>query len=232
MGASSQHPNGSPEKILDEFRKTIQDGHPWPEALMDAMASWPAGEEVIQRKRYHYFIAGEAFDWMLLSERIFQSVEELVPAQEREAFIANGTFPAGFDEGRLKERLGVEKHRGYLNYFYGVTVEHALQLSVEEHTHKRLISNGVRYRVDLADEAFKTIYGGSVIEMLDKFRTDTRTPRRKKVAMEESKAFTYWLFKYRVKKSDPARLASDTKRGLDQLRKMRAASLARQQIRS
>lgn len=230
MNASRQHPIGSQEEILDEFRKTIQGGHPWPEALMDAMASWPAAEEVHQRKRYNYFIAGEAFDWMMLSERILQSVEGLVPIQEQEALITSGMFPAGFDEGRLKERLGVEKHRGYLNYFYGVIVEHALQLSVEVHTHKRLISNGVRYRVDLADEAFKTIYGGSVKEMLDKFRTDTRTPRRKKVAMHESKEFTYWLFKYRVKNADPARLASDTKRGLDQLQKMRAARSARQQV--
>ncbi|MBM3848026.1 MAG: hypothetical protein FJ405_17285 [Verrucomicrobia bacterium] len=64
-------------------------------------------------------------------------------------------------------------------------------------------------------------------EMLEMFREDTHTPRRKKVALRESKEFTYWLFKYRVKKADPARLASDTKRGLDQLQKMRGAQSAR-----
>jgi hypothetical protein len=47
------------------------------------------------------------------------------------------------------------------------------------------------------------------------------------MALRESKEFTYWLFKYRVKHSEPARMASDTKKGLDQLQKMRAAAKGR-----
>ncbi|MDA1188924.1 MAG: hypothetical protein O2854_04515 [Chloroflexi bacterium] len=223
MDANGSKPADTHQEVLDEFRKAVEGGQLWPEALMDAMSAWPLAEEVYRRKRYNYFIAGQAFDWLLLAERILHATNGLVPAEEQEALVLYGTFPPDFDEGRLKERLGVEKHSGYLNYFYGVTVEEALQLAVEEHANKRFISNGIRYRIDLTDEAFKTIYGGPVEEMLEKFREATHTPRRQKIALRESKEFTYWLFKYRVKKADPARLASDTKRGLDQLQKMRDA---------
>ena len=37
------------------------------------------------------------------------------------------------------------------------------------------------------------------------------------------KEFTYWLFKYRVLRNDPARVASDTRRGIERLE-----SIARQ----
>jgi hypothetical protein len=34
--------------------------------------------------------------------------------------------------------------------------------------------------------------------------------------------FTYWLFKHRVNNSDPARVASDTRKGLAMLSRLRA----------
>ena len=46
--------------------------------------------------------------------------------------------------------------------------------------------------------------------------------------LKESKEFTYWLFKYRLSKSDKARIASDTRKGLQQLELMRAATRARE----
>jgi hypothetical protein len=44
------------------------------------------------------------------------------------------------------------------------------------------------------------------------------------MSMSESKEFTYWLFKYRVARSDKARIASDTRKGLDQLARMQRAA--------
>jgi hypothetical protein len=37
----------------------------------------------------------------------------------------------------------------------------------------------------------------------------------------EEDAFTYWLFKRRVSRADPARVASDTRKGLRQLERIR-----------
>ena len=44
--------------------------------------------------------------------------------------------------------------------------------------------------------------------------------------MAESREFNYWLFKYRVKNCDKARIASDTRKGLDQLERMRGVRTA------
>jgi hypothetical protein len=40
--------------------------------------------------------------------------------------------------------------------------------------------------------------------------------------LTEHKELTYWLFKYRVRNSDKARVASDTRKGLAQLQRMAA----------
>ena len=45
----------------------------------------------------------------------------------------------------------------------------------------------------------------------------------------ELKAFTYWLFKYRMNQSDPARVASDTRKALVQLSELEAAARRRAQ---
>ena len=41
--------------------------------------------------------------------------------------------------------------------------------------------------------------------------------------MEQSTEFNYWLFKYRMKTSDKAKVASDTRKGLKQLHEMMAS---------
>lgn len=225
--ATGQGDKSPQQKVLAGFRTALEKGQPWPEALLDAMGVWPVAEEVYRKRRRRYFIAGEAFDWVLLAERLLEAADGLVPKREREDLILRGRFPKDFDEDALRDRLGFEKYRGYLNFYYGVTVEEALQLAAEEQAHKRHISNGVRYKMDVTDEAFRAIYDGPLEEMLAKFREDVGLPKRRAMALRESKEFTYWLFKYRVKNSEPARIASDTKKGLDQLQKMRAATKGR-----
>ena len=41
--------------------------------------------------------------------------------------------------------------------------------------------------------------------------------------LTELKEFTYWLFKRRIKIWDPARVASDTRKGLEKLQSLRGA---------
>jgi len=50
--------------------------------------------------------------------------------------------------------------------------------------------------------------------LLDSFRKEKRYPKRKSITLSELKEFTYWLFKYRLKKCDKSRVASDTKKAL------------------
>ena len=110
-------------------------------------------------------------------------------------------------------------------------MEEALQLAAELEVLKRYASNGVRYMDDCSEEAFRKIYGASKIELLAAFRRERDTPADSTMDLRESKEFTYWLFKYRLSKSDKSKIASDTRKGLQQLEMMKAASRARESSR-
>ena len=88
-----------------------------------------------------------------------------------------GRFPESFDESQFKDLLGADKYRGYLNYFYGVMVEEALQLAVEAEVHKRHLSNGNQYQRDFMDEAYFGIYGAPMSTLLKLFREAKEYPR-------------------------------------------------------
>ena len=187
------------------------------------MAFWTAPEEVRRKRRYTYFIAGEAFDWLLLAERLLDETRKAVPQDELDALLFEGKFPDRFDTERIPELLGGDKYRGFLNYHYGVTVEEALQLACELELRKRDTSNGVRYRGAYSEKAFPLIYRKSREELLRMFRETEDLDPEAISSMAEHRAFTYWLFKYRWANSDKARIASDTTKGLRQLERMENA---------
>ena len=208
---------------IKHLKSALSGGKDWPEALLEAMALWTVPEERRRKRKYSYFIAGEAFDWLLLAERLLDETRGVVPQEELETFLFEGKFPDRFDTERVQELLGVDKYRGYLNFYYGVTVEEALQLACELELRKRDASNGVRYRTAYSEQAFPLIYRKSREELLCMFReTETVDPEAIS-SMAEHRAFTYWLFKYRWANSDKARIASDTTKGLRQLERMENA---------
>ena len=214
---------GGGTAAIDHLRRAKTDGRDWPASLLEAMALWTAAQETYRRRVNTYLICGEAFDWLLLAERLIDAVAGLVPDDEKEDLLFSGRFPASFDVSQLKGLLGVDKYRGYLNYYYGVTVEEALQLATELELQKRDASNGVRYRDDSSEEAFSRVYGAPKSELLSRFREETGSAKRRSIGVSESKEFTYWLFKYRLQVSDKPKIASDTKKGIDQLRRMSEA---------
>ena len=211
------------DTAVEGLRRALEDGRDWPTALLEAIAVWAAPEEEYQGRGFVYLIGGEAFDWLLLAERLLLDVADMVSAEEREDLLFAGSLPRSFDGAAFKGILGVEKYRGVLNYHYGVTVEEALQLAVEGEVQKRQAGNGVRYRDDPTDEAFLLLYGAPPEDLLSLCRQETGAQHDGEISLAESKAFTYWLFKYRLWKSDKARIASDTRKGLDQLDRMRDA---------
>ncbi len=212
------------EDPIAHLRAAIAEGKDWPTAMLEAMALWELPDETYKRRRFTYFFAGEAFDWLTLAERLFLEVEDLVPPHEIEHLLFDGRFPQPIKEDRIKDLLGVDKYRGYLNYYYGLVVERAIQLASELEVEKRKASNGVVDSSDNADEAFARIYRASELDMLALFHEETGFKSKRYVSLNDSKEFTYWLFKYRMKASDQAKIASDTRKGLDQLERMRRAA--------
>ena len=125
MGDSSKKRPGttstSVRAAISRLRKSLAGGREWPVSLLETMAVWSTPQETYRGRTYNYFIAGEAFDWLLLAERLCNAIGDLVSPQEKEELLCYGRFPASFDSSRLRSLLGVDKHRGYLNYYYGVT---------------------------------------------------------------------------------------------------------------
>ena len=59
--------------------------------------------------------------------------------------------------------------------------------------------------------------------LMEEFRQESGYLSLEVMSVTQLKEFTYWLFKYRIKTSDKAKIASDTKKGLDALHEMSMA---------
>jgi hypothetical protein len=214
---TAQESTSSAEEALAHLRQSVANGNHWFLALLEAIALWDLPEETVDERCYRYLIGGEAFDWLLLAERLTEPLDGIVPEEEREALLFFGKRPLEMGEEEFKRIIGSAKHRAHLNYLYGVTVEEALQLAVEEEVHKGHRAHvGERHRwVD--EEVCRRVYGKARRELLAQFRQQRSLPEGDSISYSDLKAFTYWLFKYRLNNCDRARVASDTRKALAQL---------------
>ncbi len=210
----------APDEVVFRLRQAILDGEHWFEALLDGVARWRTPSEQIGSREFTYLIGGEAFDWLLLAERLLDEVPDLVPQKERDSLLWENRWPIDVDDHEFAARLGKAKHSAHLNFLYGVLVEEALQLSVEEEIHKEGRSRawGADLRVD--ETMFQRVYGLSREDLFAAHYQETGVMLRNDVSYQHWKAFTYWLFKFRLKRQDKARVASDTRKGLAQLTRM------------
>ena len=210
--------DGEDAEAIAYLLGALERGVDWPTAMLQTMSMWRTATETVGDRRNNYFIGGEAFDWLLMAERLCEAAGDLIPHDERETLLFTGRFPESFDAERFKELLGVQKHSGYLNYYYGVVVEEALQLAVEREVHKRAVSNGNQYQDDFSEEAFFRIYRRGRTELLQNFCAEMGYINEGIISLSQCKEFLYWLFKYRMHISDKAKVASDTRKGIAQLR--------------
>jgi hypothetical protein len=200
------------------FKESIASGKNWYPALLGAIGLWSSAAEDFNERSYVYLIDGEAFDWLLLAERLCGTVEDLLPGDEMVALLFHGVPPQMLDAAAVKELIGDLKYGQYLNYFYGVTVEEALLLAVQEAIDKEKWVQGLG-KAQSTDEVYRRIYDTDKDELLKQFRLEKRRQQRPSITIDEMKEFTYWLFKYRLKRCEKARIASDTKKALDYLKR-------------
>ena len=199
------------QEAVAGLRASVQAGVSWPLALLEAMGRWTATEEVFRGRRYRYLIQGEALNWPLLGQRLLHEVDTPIPATQRKQLL-EGFFPPDLSRHVIRRLLGAEKHRAFLNYWYGVVVEHALQKAVEGEVRKERMSRGLSPRGPVAEQAFTKIYNEPRSALLERFReSDEGTPS------DDGSAFTYWLFKLRLSQCEKERVASDTRKGLEWL---------------
>ncbi len=202
---------------IQHLEQSITAGNKWYLVLLEAIALWDCAEETRNGRTYRYLIAGEALDWMLLAERLCEAVDGLLPEDEKFDFLFHGRLPVDITTKQFKQLIGSIHYHQYLNYFYGVTVEEALFWAVREEVRKERRVSGFAREHDPGDEAYRRIYRQDQTALLQDFRKENGYRHLKSTTLLEMKEFTYWLFKYRLKHSDKARIASDTKKALDWL---------------
>jgi hypothetical protein len=212
--------NAQDAQSIDYLKREIGAGRHWYPALLGAIGLWASADEFYNGRTYVYLIDGEAFDWLTLAERLTETIKETIPEQEREDLLFRGIPPQQLEASKVKELIGDKKYGMYLNYFYGVTVEEALMLAVQEEVQKERHVQMLARQTDTSGEAFRRIYDEEMDTLLQEFRAEKRLPKSAETSIDEMKQFTYWLFKYRLKRCEKARIASDTKKALTYLKRI------------
>lgn len=201
----------APEIVIHLFRSQLAAGAPWYRTLLEAMGRWIPAEELHKDRRYKYMVGGEAFDWLLLAERLCDEADGYIPQRDLERLLFHGLLPEPLSEDELRDLLGVSKYRAYLNFHYGVVLEEALQLAAEEYVRKRHLARGFSDSEELVEEAFLHLYTQTRSDLLSDFRAEAKLGKRQGLNLSDLKEFTYWLHKRRVNYWDPARVAYDTR---------------------
>ncbi|HEX76115.1 MAG TPA: hypothetical protein G4O12_05980 [Dehalococcoidia bacterium] len=204
-------------EAIEHLKQAVANGKHWYLALLEAIKLWNSAGENYDGRHYCYLIDGEAFDWLLLAERLCEEISQSIPEKEKTDLLFFDRPPLELTKERFKRLIGPAKYRAYLNYLYGVLVEEALILAVVNEIRKEKRASGSNKYEDELDKAYHRIYGASQQALLDKFRKEKKCPKRKSMSVNELKEFTYWLFKHRLKICDKSRVASDTKKALIQM---------------
>ena len=211
----------SPADAISYFQAQLAMGAPWHRALLETMGRWTLAEETWNGRRYKYVVGREAFDWLLLAERLCAETGEGIPPGELERLLFHGILPEPIDGDEFRDLLGVSKYSAYLNYHYGVVLEEALQLAAEEYIRKRHTARGYSDSEELVEDAFRHLYTQSRADLFNEFRLKTGLDRRRGLSLSDLKEFTYWLHKRRVHYWDPARVAYDASLAIRRLETLR-----------
>ncbi len=219
-GADGEHP------AVSHLRRRIAEGVHWYIALLEAVGQWDRLVEEYRGRHFEYLIDNEAFDWLVLAERLLDPVLDLCPRNEVEALLFEGRPPIEVPDLEFRRLIGPAKYRAHLNYVYGVSVEEALQLATLEKLEKERRSLAYcATRPVSDDEVFIHIYGRTEQELWAMFWQEQGLGPPGQTGITGLKRFTYWLFKYRLRHSDRERLAADTRLGLETLERHRTRRL-------
>jgi len=221
--------DSGPEPLLpDEDNDAIRHlkvelaaGKPWHIALLGAIGLWTWPEEHHNGRHYCYLIDGEAFDWVLLAERLSLAIAGSVPEDELNALLFFGRLPEEISDEEFRELIGEAKYHAYLNYLYGITIEKFVLIAVEEEIEKERHSQIFSRMDDGQNDAHRRLYDASQEELLRLFQDEKGYDEGEDLSLTRLREFTYWLFKYRLRNCDKARVASDTRKGVEYIKRQR-----------
>jgi len=204
-------------QAIQGLKSAIAQGENWYIAVLGAVRLWKSPEEDYKGRHYQYLVDNEAFDWLVLAERLCGQLDGLIPEKERTSLLFFGMPPIELSKDEFKDIIGDFKYQAHLNYFYGILVERFLILAVTEEVRKKKRVLGLNNDNGVVDEAYQRIYGATQFALLRQFRRERHYPQLRSISLSELNEFTYWLFKYRIKMRDKSCVASDTKKALMKL---------------
>ena len=206
----------------------------WKFTVLEAIADWPLANEDVGGETFEYLIGGEAFNWRLLAQRLLGECGSLIPDETLWEWLSDSVLFAGFEEPDFMRAVGVDKFRAHLSYFYGVTVEQSLLVAVEEEVTHQRVGSGRQLSDGSLERAYALLYGDERGHLWEVFRLEAGVHaaregwrHRDEHSLGSEDSFTYWLFKLRMERSDPAKIASDTRKGLAKLERMRQNDIRR-----
>jgi hypothetical protein len=130
-------------RAIAHLKQAVADGKHWYMALLEAIKLWKSVEEDYQGRHLRYVIDGEAFDWLLLAERLTDEISKSIPEQERINLLFFDLPPLELTREEFKKLIGPAKYRAYLNYLYGVLVEENLIVTVVDEIRKERLASGL-----------------------------------------------------------------------------------------
>lgn len=204
-------------QAIQGLKSAIAQGENWYIAVLEAIRLWKSPEEDYKGRHYQYLVDNEAFDWLVLAERLCGELDGFIPEKERTSLLFFGIPPMELSKDKFKNSIGDFKYQAHLNYFYGILVERFLILAVTEEVRKKKRVLGLNNDNGVVDEAYQRIYGATQFALLRQFRRGRHYPQLRSISLSELNEFTYWLFKYRIKMRDKSCVASDTKKALIKL---------------
>ena len=207
------------EQGVEAYLRLLERGSAWYPALLDVIARWTVSEETVDDVHYRYLIAGEAFDWLRLAQRLLEAAGELVPLGEQERLLFFGLPPDGSDKEYFASAIGAQKHRAHLNFQYGVVIEETLLLAAEREMQK---AGAIHGPPGVLPEvaAYERVYGKTFDELSVLYRAETGDSFPERASLAEVQGFTYWCSKFRFRMAEPARVASDTRKAMALLSQM------------
>lgn len=223
-GSKEQEVKSTTNIAVKNLRETVTSGGKWHISLLEVVCKWALPDEVHGGREYKYLIDGEAFDWLLLAERLCEEIDELIPEDEKISLLFYGKMPQDLNTVEFRKLIGSIKYTAFLNYLYGVILEEALIATVEDEVQKERLSITLNYEEEAADEVYRRLYDSDHDSLLNQFRTEKGIRTVKSMSLSEQKEFLYWLFKLRLRLCEKARIASDIKKALSYLQQARECS--------
>ena len=101
-------------QAIQELKSAIAAGKNWYVALLEAIRVWNSPEDDYQGRHYRYLVDNEAFDWLVLAERLCEELDGFIPEKERIDLLFFDIPPAELSRDEFKNMIGALKYEAHL----------------------------------------------------------------------------------------------------------------------